>query len=76
MNASTPAANPATNSPRNTKGDVDLNGDVVDELDQLVTREVRLDDRLRAAICAQTPELADDQLRAVKQLVRPWTVTR
>lgn len=74
MKASTPAGNPATDSPQCTKGDVDLNGDVVDELEQLAAQEVRLDHRLRGAICAQTAELADDQLRAVKQLVRPWTV--
>lgn len=47
-------------------GDVDRNGDLVDELDE----------RLRGAIVAASPELAEQQLRAVKTLVRPWTVQR
>jgi hypothetical protein len=67
MQATTPAGNPATDSPTNLRGrhgDVDKNGDLVDELDE----------RLRGAISAATPDLAEAQLRAVKQLVRPWTV--
>lgn len=68
MHASTPSGNYATNRSTDSQtkgGDVDQNGDLVDELDS----------RLASAICAARPSLADDQLRAVKQLIRPWTVT-
>jgi hypothetical protein len=67
VNASTPAGNPATdstNEPTDRHGDVDTNGDLVDALDE----------RLRGAITAATPDLAEDQLLRVKQLLRPWTV--
>jgi hypothetical protein len=76
VKASTPPGDPGTdlrNNPTDPTdrygdvdrhGDVDINGDLVDELDQ----------RLAAAITATTPELADEQLRRVKQVVRPWTV--
>lgn len=53
------------NDPSGRHGDVDRNGDMVDELDE----------RLSGAITAASPSLAEAQLRGVKQLLRPWTVT-
>lgn len=82
MQTSTPPSDPRNDlqhDPNGKHGDVDKNGDLVDELHgltvgEIAARELALEHRLRDAICA-TGELADDQLRAVKQLVRPWTVT-
>jgi hypothetical protein len=68
VKASTPAGDPATDSPTDPTGrhgDVDTNGDLVDQLDE----------RLRGAITATTDDLAEAQPRCVRQVVAPWTVT-
>lgn len=62
MHATTPAGNPAPISPHDRHGDVDTNGDLVDELHQAV--------RLRASISAVTPDLEAEQLDAVRRLLR------
>jgi hypothetical protein len=82
VNASTPAGDPATDSTTDTTarhGDVDRNGDLVDKLDGIAAARhelaAELDNRLRGAITAATPDLAEAQLNGVKQMLRPWTVT-
>jgi hypothetical protein len=67
VNASTPAGNPATDTPTDPTdrhGDVDRNGDLVDTLD----------DRLRSAIDDTAPSSSTSSCAASSSSFRPWTV--
>jgi hypothetical protein len=62
VQATTPAGIRAFDSPNDRHGDIDRNGDLVDELAQRI--------RLASAITAATPQLAGNQLDAVQRLLR------
>lgn len=72
------SARDSRNDLRGRHGDVDRNGDLVDavrrEVDRVKLETAGREERLVGAICAPSTDLAVDQLRAVKQLLRPWTV--
>lgn len=61
MEGSTPAGVPANDAVTGRHGDVDVNGDLVDELARAT--------RIRAAITAGTPEAAEAQYAAVRRLL-------
>lgn len=65
MQPTTPSGDPGTvlrTDPRSRHGDVDIRGDLVDELAGVL--------RLASAITAVNPELAEDQLRVVRRMLR------
>ena len=82
MNASTPAAVAANDSPADSPagrhGDVDINGDLVDQANAELRPDAGLEAdssaRLRASICATTPTLATAQLDGVLRLLARGTV--
>jgi hypothetical protein len=77
MNRSTPSRDCGTdtrNDPTGRHGDVDTNGDLVDELRRLLPSEspVDLDEHVR--LVADVVEHARTRGR-IRQLRRPWTVS-
>jgi hypothetical protein len=73
VEASTPAGNPAPDSPTNRHGDVDRNGDLVDELRRQLPSESPIDLDEHARLVADV--VTNARGRVQHQLRRPWTVT-